>query len=66
MDNTKYYELIIMPINALQTGFNNINDPILKLIAFPAPNAEHIFSTKIWKEQAFTLDKLYLVTARPQ
>ena len=37
-----------MPINAVQTGFDNNIDLLAKLVVFPAPNSEHIFGLMPW------------------
>lgn len=38
MDSTKYYELVIMPVSATNTGFTNAADPLYKFIGFPNSN----------------------------
>ena len=55
-----------MPVHATKTGFDNVDDALVKLIAFPSPSAEHIFSLNKWKQNAFNLDSIYIVTVRPQ
>jgi hypothetical protein len=55
-----------MPVHATQTGFANADDTLVKLITYPVPTAEHIFSYSKWTENAFRLDSIQVVTVRPQ
>lgn len=40
-------------------------DALVKLVAFPATSAEHIFNVNVWKKAAFTLNYIWIVTTRP-
>ncbi len=65
LDNTKYYELVVMPVSTTMTGFTNAPDALVKLVVFPVNTAEHIFDIRLWTKNAFTLNTLLLVTTRP-
>ena len=65
LDNTKYYELVVMPVASTRTGFKNLADPVAKLNIFPLMTAGHYFDIKVWKKAAFSLSSLWFVTTRP-
>jgi hypothetical protein len=65
LDNTKYYELVVMPVASTRTGFMNSADPVAKLNIFPLMTAGHYFDIKVWKKAAFSLSSLWFVTTRP-
>lgn len=65
LDNTKYYELVVMPVASSRTGFRNQLDDLAKLNIFPLMTAGHYFDVKVWKKAAFTLNSLWFVTTRP-
>jgi hypothetical protein len=65
LDKINYYELVVMPVSSLKTGFTNAADPVAKLNIFPVLTAGHYFDIKLWKKAAFSLSSLWFVTTRP-